>query len=317
MIRKIWHIIKAARRGIAGVFTQTVRAFKTFRENVIWNLSAIFAGLACVVTIIGLIVTYIKFWIDGGYSAQIASIRGETVDNIQEIMEKQNIREQLFNKIIFISFLILLVSFLLLLVSYILKTTLVMRIIALADCAVIGGSGWVISKYFENASVLEKALIAGAAAFLLLIILMCISEHRILVGHFLKSFLIAIIGGYLTWLLAENFIQVLHEIIIAVFSCVVIVIVLMILLEGLHSSGGENDLKDLMKNTQKTDRKEGNSKEPNCYDYDSNVKVYVKENTWGKQVYVETPFATRHICSYADYKAGKFIIKIKGKRVSL
>lgn len=316
MFSVIVSILKKAGKGIGKMFSYTKEAFGDFHKKPIRNLCIILSSLACLIGVIGFIISYVIFLSQEGYDGQITYIKNNG------IMEALNFIQSgtgtLYWKFMMVASPLLGIGFVLLIVCYFERSSLIKNILIILDLICLIGI-FLLPVFFHSVMDADIFLLVFFVSIIVCVLLFHFSEERYIFQHCIKSAVILFIGfPAIIWVI-EN-IVVLTAGIAGVFMLMGILYVIFGCLAGeslgsspISSSGdSEKSFYD-----EKKSKKSIN--EPKIINYDSSkAKAYVKENTWGKQVYVENEIGVaRQICSYKEYKEGKYIIKIQGKEVKL
>lgn len=312
MFGAIGLILKKAGKGTGKMFSYTKEAYSDFHEKPIRNLCIILSSLACLIGVIGFIVSYILFLFQGGYDSQIAYVKNNGLMAAFDFIQSGT--GTLYWKFMMAASPLLGIGFILLIICYFKSSSQIKNILLILDLMFLIGA-FLLSIVSYSDIVLFVFLIS----IIVYVLLFHFSEERCIFQHCIKSAAILFVGfPAIIWVI-EN-IVVLTMGIAGVFVVMgMIYIFFKILSEEISGSSPISSSGDSEKSF--SDKKESNKSinEPQIINYDSSkAKVYVKENAWGKQVYGENEIGmTKHICSYKEYKEGKYIIKIQGREVRL
>lgn len=312
MFGVIGSILKKAGKGIGKMFFYTKEAFGNFHENPIPNLSIILSSLACLIGGIGFIISYILFLFQGGYDSQIVYIKDSGF--MAALDFAQSGTGTLYWKFMKVASPLLGIGFILLIICYFRSSSLIKNILIILDLIFLIGA-FLLSFVFYSGYIFTCFFVS----LIICILLFHFSEERYIFQHCIKSTAILFAGvPAILWVL-ENIVVLTVGIVGIFLTMGIIFIIFKVLLEEI--SGSAPITSSGRSEKIFSDRKKSNisMNEPQIINYDSSrAKAYVKENAWGKQVYVDNEIGmTRHICSYKEYKEGKYIIKIQGREVRL
>lgn len=317
MFSTIGSVLKKAGKGIGKMLSCTKEAFGGFYEKPIRNLCIILSSLACSIGVIGFIISYILFLSQGGYDSQVAYVKDNGIMDAFTFIQSGT--GALYWKFMKVASPLLGIGFILLIICYFGSSSLIKSILMILDFIFLIGIFLILTvfhNFFIDTNILALVFLAS---IIVCGLLFHFSEERYTFQHYIKSAAILFAGLPIIIWGIENIVVLTAGIIGIFITMGMLYIIFKCFAEGSSApcpgspSGDSEKSSSDMKNSNKS------TNEPQIINYDSSkAKVYIKENAWGKQVYVENGIGIdRHICSYKEYKERKYIIKIQGKEVKL